>query len=217
MQMTQIIKHNKWLQILARDDSPPKPLWSENAEFKFSVNNEGEDVNKKPQSRGAEETSLSTAKATPTTRDRGTKEQEIDAPTFFFPFSAADNYWPDLHPLLQEPNNAVPSIRIRAFIDSPHITDAYFVSRLNEFCTHWPDHEMDVEWKWLRFEWQARGSIHAHGCAISQGSQSHENLQFYWTETARAMPPHLLRESSTWITKRRNDSLENPPVGNKLV
>ena len=24
---------------------------------------------------------------------------------------------------------------------------------------------MEVEWKWLRFEWQARGSIHAHGCA----------------------------------------------------
>ena len=24
---------------------------------------------------------------------------------------------------------------------------------------------MNAEWKWLRFEWQARGSIHAHGCA----------------------------------------------------
>ena len=84
MQMTHITKGNKWLQILAGEDSPPKPLWSENAEFKFSVNNEGEDVNKKPQSRGAEETSLSTAKATPTTRDRGTEEQEIGAPTFFF-------------------------------------------------------------------------------------------------------------------------------------
>ena len=27
---------------------------------------------------------------------------------------------------------------------------------------------------------------------ISQGSQSHENSQFDWTETARAMPPGLL-------------------------
>ena len=52
---------------------------------------------------------------------------------------------------------------------------------------------------------------------ISRGSQSHENLQFYWTETARAMPPHLLRESSSWITKRRNDTLENPPLGDKPV
>ena len=24
---------------------------------------------------------------------------------------------------------------------------------------------LDTEWKWLRFEWQARGSIHANGCA----------------------------------------------------
>ena len=69
MQLTQNTRHNKWLQILAGEDFPPKLLCSENAEFKFSVNNEGEDVNKKPQSRGAEKTSLSTAKATPKTRD----------------------------------------------------------------------------------------------------------------------------------------------------
>ena len=49
MQMTH--KHNKWLQILAQEDFPPKLLWSENADFQFSVNNEGEDVNKKPWSR----------------------------------------------------------------------------------------------------------------------------------------------------------------------
>ena len=44
-------KHNKWLQILAQEDFPLKLLWSENTNFKLSVNNEGEDVNKKPQSR----------------------------------------------------------------------------------------------------------------------------------------------------------------------
>ena len=49
MQMTH--KHNKWLQILAQEDFPPKLLWSENSDLKFSVNNEGEDVNKKPRSR----------------------------------------------------------------------------------------------------------------------------------------------------------------------
>ena len=65
MQMTH--KHNKWLQILTQEDFPPKLLWSENADFKFSVKNEGEDVNKKLRAEG---TSLSTAKATPTTRDR---------------------------------------------------------------------------------------------------------------------------------------------------
>ena len=44
-------KHSKWLQILAQEDFPPKLLRSENADFKFSVNNEGEDVKKKPRSR----------------------------------------------------------------------------------------------------------------------------------------------------------------------
>ena len=42
---------NKWLQVLAQEDFPLKLLWSENADFKFSMNNEGEDVNKKPRSR----------------------------------------------------------------------------------------------------------------------------------------------------------------------
>ena len=56
-------------------DFPPKLLWRENADFKFSVNNEGEDVNEKPRSRENITASLSTAKATPTTRDRGTEEQ----------------------------------------------------------------------------------------------------------------------------------------------
>lgn len=50
---------------------------------------------------------------------------------------------------------------------------------------------------------------------ISQGSQSHENLQFYWTETARAMPLHLLRKSANWITKQRNDAIENATILNK--
>ena len=77
----------------------------------------------------------------------------------------AYNYWPDLLWLLQEPNNAVPSVRIRVVIDHPHITDAYFVSILAEFCTHWLDHLINAECKWIRFEWQAHGSIHAHGCA----------------------------------------------------
>ena len=43
----------------------------ENADFKFSVNNELKEKTS-TRNRGAEGTSLSTAKATPTTRDRGT-------------------------------------------------------------------------------------------------------------------------------------------------
>ena len=47
---------------------------------------------------------------------------------------------------------------------------------------------------------------------LSQGTQSHENVQFDWTETARAMPPALLRESANWIIKRRNEAVEDPSV-----
>lgn len=50
---------------------------------------------------------------------------------------------------------------------------------------------------------------------VSQGSQSHENLQFDLTETATAMPPALLRESANWITKRRSEALEDPSVLNR--
>ena len=50
---------------------------------------------------------------------------------------------------------------------------------------------------------------------ISQGSQLHENLQFDWTETGRAVPLHLLRESANWITKQRNDALENATILNR--
>ena len=35
------------VQNLAQEDFPPKLLWNENADFKFRVDNEGEDVNKR--------------------------------------------------------------------------------------------------------------------------------------------------------------------------
>ena len=49
MQMTH--KHNKCLQILIQEDFPWKLPPGENADFKFSVNNVGEDNNKKLWSR----------------------------------------------------------------------------------------------------------------------------------------------------------------------
>lgn len=45
---------------------------------------------------------------------------------------------------------------------------------------------------------------------VSQGTQSHENVQFDWTETARAMPPALLRESANWITKTQKRGSRGP-------
>ena len=77
--MTLNSKHNKWLQFLAKEDFPPKLLWSENADLKFSVNNEGKKTSTR--NREAERTSLTTAKATPTIKDReqarGTRDWNI--------------------------------------------------------------------------------------------------------------------------------------------
>ena len=50
---------------------------------------------------------------------------------------------------------------------------------------------------------------------ISEGSQSHKHLQFDWTETPRAMPPALIRESANWIKKHRNEALKDPSVLNR--
>ncbi|CAB4005609.1 ATP-dependent DNA helicase PIF1-like [Paramuricea clavata] len=36
--------------------------------------------------------------------------------------------------------------------------------RLQEFVRHWLNGVLDAEWYWYRFEYQARGSIHCHGC-----------------------------------------------------
>ena len=86
-------------------------------------------------------------------------------PTFFFTVSAADNYWPDLHRLLQQPEGATRGMHMQAIINNPHLTDWYFSAKLPEFINHWMYGCLDASWHWYRYEWQARGSIHAHGCA----------------------------------------------------
>ena len=68
-----------------------------------------------------------------------------------------------------------------------------------------PQHEGGPE------EWMLLCRLNQHyDDTLSQGTQSHENMQFDWTETARAMPAALLRESANWITKRRDEALEDP-------
>ena len=92
-------------------------------------------------------------------------DEQKGCPTFFFTFSAADSHWPDLQRLLQNNEDATRTERAQAVIDNPHLTDWFFKQRLEEFIKHWLNGAMDAEWFWYRFEYQARGSIHAHGCA----------------------------------------------------
>ena len=57
------------------------------------------------------------------------------------------------------------SMRVQAVIDHPHIADWFFTVKLSEFVEQWLYKALDAEWHWYRFEYQARGSTHAHGCA----------------------------------------------------
>ena len=57
------------------------------------------------------------------------------------------------------------SDRVLAVISNPHIADWYFSSRLADFVDHWLYSALDADWHWYRFEYQSRGSPHAHGCA----------------------------------------------------
>ena len=91
--------------------------------------------------------------------------EQKGCPTFFFTFSAADSHWPDLQRLLQNDEDETRSQRAQAVIDNPHLTDWLFVQRLEAFVTHWLNGILDAEWYWYRFEYQAKGSIHGHGCA----------------------------------------------------
>ena len=86
-------------------------------------------------------------------------------PTLFWTVSAADSYWPDLHRLISDTPNPTNGQRFQAVIKRPHLTNWFFTSKLDNFIKHWLDGTLDADWHWFRYEWQARGSIHAHGCA----------------------------------------------------
>ena len=85
--------------------------------------------------------------------------------TVFFTFSYADNHWLDLHKLMPSGFDEDPKIRYQNVLNNPHLVDWYFSYRLDEFLKVVFDGIMQCEWRWHRFEWQSRSSIHAHGAA----------------------------------------------------
>ncbi|RMZ93574.1 ATP-dependent DNA helicase pif1, partial [Brachionus plicatilis] len=93
-----------------------------------------------------------------------TFEQKKPA-TVFFTFSYADNYWEDLHRLLPGGFSTDPKKRYFNVLNNPHLVDWYFGIRLNEFLKIVFGGILDCEWRWHRYEWQSRSSIHAHSAA----------------------------------------------------
>ena len=50
-------------------------------------------------------------------------------------------------------------------INNPHIIDWFFTQRLESFVKHWLYDTLGAKWRWFRYEYQGRGSIHCHGTA----------------------------------------------------
>ena len=71
----------------------------------------------------------------------------------------------DLHRLMPGGFSNCPKKRYKNVLDNPHLVDYYFSYRLNEFLKVVFDGILDCEWRWHRYEWQSRSSIHCHGAA----------------------------------------------------
>ena len=102
----------------------------------------------------------------------GLIEQE-GMPTFWFSFSAADNHWLDLHKIITgsdyDPftDNALHNAKIRRKLvrENPHIVDAYFYERSQTLLdVFFEASNIEVTYKWIRIEYQLRGTPHVHGC-----------------------------------------------------
>ena len=91
--------------------------------------------------------------------------EQKGSPTVFWTLSSADNYWPQLHSLMPHTTTLGHASRVASVIDNPHLTDWFFHSKLTDFIKYWLQDSLNSEWHWYRYEYQARGSTHAHGCA----------------------------------------------------
>ena len=73
--------------------------------------------------------------------------QQKGSPTFFFTFSSADTYWPQLHSLMPNSTDATThSTRVGSVISNPHLTDWFFHVKLSDFVNQWLLKTLDDEW-----------------------------------------------------------------------
>ena len=88
------------------------------------------------------------------------------APKCWCIFSAADNYWTDLHMLIKpgssilyEDMDPVRQVneRRRMILRNPHIVDEYFSNRFEEFFkVYFGSDCLDAVWNWYQIEYQTR-------------------------------------------------------------
>ncbi len=90
--------------------------------------------------------------------------EQKDNPTAFVTFSYPDFHIPDLHRLMPGPSAQNKNDRYKNCLKNQHLVDWYFSFRLNTFLEVVFDDILECIWRWHRYEWQKRTSIHAHGC-----------------------------------------------------
>lgn len=81
-------------------------------------------------------------------------------------FARTDNYWPELAGLLPEVDGhpPVPGKMAASVIENAALAALYFDMRCKAFIKTWLTGALASTYHWWRYEWQARGSSHAHGC-----------------------------------------------------
>ena len=99
------------------------------------------------------------------------KRQELEAIAarrgmgFWFTFSYGENFLADLHRLLPGSGiDAEQKKKYSAVTEHPHLVDAWFGIRLELFMKYFFVGVLGAVWWWFRFEYQARKTVHGHGC-----------------------------------------------------
>ena len=95
------------------------------------------------------------------------KQQECQAvfikysPTAFLTYSFADHRCKTLHRLLGT-ENASATEKTEALRNNAHIAAWYFDARIKAIRKYIHKELLDVEYEWVRYEFQGRGTIHVH-------------------------------------------------------
>ena len=89
----------------------------------------------------------------------------LGLPTIFSTHSATDNQWPELAQLICPEDPQSKASRTKAVIENPAIADWFFYHRVDKFVDAFYAGVLGATDYWMKFEWQNRGSPHAHGLA----------------------------------------------------
>ena len=163
--------------------------------------------------------------------------ETLGLPNFFITWSAADMQWDSLQALLKAASGDTSADiddggRNRRVNEHPALVNAWFVQRLEIFLHTVGKQGMGILEYWVIFEWQGRGSIHAHGvvwlrpglcpvadveAAIKDPSREEDRqqlLKFYDEYCSAWNPVGYSRETLTTLLGDADSipQLANPPL-----